>query len=210
MECCFPEGRTVSLLEMPTLVLNRGWTPIHTLPARLAIGLVTRDVASIIDPVTYEVHDLQSWHDISSVRDLAEEFSIRSSSLCLAPLEVIVLNTYAGVGDRNVTFSRLNLYRRDRNTCQYCGVRPGTKELTIDHILPGSRGGHLSWENCVLACVRCNKRKGNKIPPEAGMQLLRTPFQPDWTMIRRIPPRPIWSSWERFISDAYWQREMVD
>jgi 5-methylcytosine-specific restriction endonuclease McrA len=200
----------MSVLDMPTLVLNRGWTPIHTLPARVAIGLVARDVASIIDPNTYEAHNLQSWHDVSSARDLAEEQSIRSFSLCLAPLEVIVLTTYSGVGDRNVTFSRLNLYKRDRNTCQYCGSRPGTRELTIDHIQPRSRGGNLSWENCALACVSCNKRKGNKTPAEANMQLLQKPIQPDWTMIGRIPPSPIWSSWERFISDAYWQREMSD
>ncbi|MEC9476468.1 MAG: HNH endonuclease [Planctomycetota bacterium] len=200
----------MSLLETPTLVLNRGWTPIHTLPARVAIGLVARNVASIIDPETYEAHNLQSWHDVSSARDFAEEHAIRSSSLCLAPLEVIVLTTYSGVGDQNVTFSRLNLYRRDRNTCQYCGVRPGTRELTIDHVLPRSRGGLLTWQNCVLACVACNKRKGSKTPGEAKMQLLTEPAQPDWRTIRRIPPRPIWSSWEKFLSDAYWQREMSD
>ena len=200
----------MSVLEIPTLVLNRGWTPIHTLPARVAIGLVARDVACIIDPVTYEVHNLQSWHDVSTARNLAEEQSIRSSSLCLAPLEVIVLTTYSGVGDRNVTFSRLNLYRRDRNTCQYCGVRPGTRELTIDHIVPRSRGGTLTWQNCVLACVNCNKRKGSQTLHEARMRLRREPIQPDWRMIRRIPPRPSWSSWERFLSDAYWQREMTD
>ena len=97
----------MSLLETPTLVLNRGWTPIHTLPARVAIGLVARDVASIIDPETYEAHSLQSWHDVSVARDFTEQQAIRSSSLCLAPLEVIVLTTYSGVGDRNVTVGNL-------------------------------------------------------------------------------------------------------
>ncbi len=200
----------MTILDTPTLVLNRGWTPIHTLPARLAIGMVARDAARIIDPETYEVHDLQSWDSISRSRASTNRPSIRSESLLLAPLEVIVLTSYSGVGDRTVTFSRLNLYRRDRNTCQYCGERPGTRELTIDHILPRSRGGPLSWENCVLACVRCNKRKANRTPDEADMKLLHEPIQPDWTMVRRIPPKPIYSSWEKFISDAYWQQELID
>ena len=199
-----------ALLELPTLVLNRAWMPIHTLPARLAIGMVARNAARIIDPETYSVHDLQSWHTISQGKKLVEGLSIRSETLSLAPLEVIVLTCYSGVGDQTVTFSRLNLYRRDRNTCQYCGDRPGTRELTIDHILPRSRGGKLSWENCVLACVSCNKRKANRTPEEAQMDLLSEPSQPDWRMIRRIPPRPIWSSWEKFISDAYWRQELID
>ena len=184
--------------------------PIHTLPARLAIGMVARDAARIIDPETYSIHDLQSWHAVSQGKELVEGRSIRSETLSLAPLEGIVLTSYSGVGDQAVTFSRLNLYRRDRNTCQYCGDRPGTRELTIDHILPRSRGGKLSWENCVLACVSCNKRKANRPPEEARMDLLSVPSQPDWRMIRRILPRPIWSSWEKFISDAYWRQELID
>ena len=83
-------------------------------------------------------------------------------------------------------------------------------QAAIDHVLPRSRGGLLTWQNCVLACVACNKRKGSKTPGEAKMQLLTEPAQPDWRTIRRIPPRPIWSSWEKFLSDAYWQREMSD
>ena len=133
----------MTALEIPTLVLNRSWMPIHTLPAKFAIGMVARDAARIIDPETYEIHDLQSWHDVSQAREFVDGLSIKSESLSLAPLEVIVLTSYSGVGDRTVTFSRLNLYRRDRNTCQYCGKRPGTRELTIDHILPRSRGGQV-------------------------------------------------------------------
>ncbi|MGE4613934.1 MAG: HNH endonuclease [Planctomycetota bacterium] len=200
----------MTALEIPTLVLNRSWMPIHTLPAKFAIGMVARDAARIIDPDTYEVHDLQSWHDVSQAREFVDGLSIKSESLWLAPLEVIVLTSYSGVGDRTVTFSRLNLYRRDRNTCQYCGKRPGTRELTIDHILPRSRGGKLNWGNCVLACVSCNKRKANRTPDEARMKLLTAPIHPDWSMIRKIAPRPIWSSWDKFISDAYWRQELID
>lgn len=198
------------LLDRPTLVLNRNWVPIHTLPARIAIGLVARGSARIIDPESYEVHDLVSWDAVSRSRIIAEQACIRSSQLALAPLEVIVLTCYGGVGDQTVTFSRLNLYRRDRFTCQYCGGRPGSKELTIDHVLPRSRGGHLSWENCVLACVACNKKKGSRTPEEAGMKLRGVPARPHWQRIRRFPERPTYESWERFLSHAYWETELRD
>ena len=199
-----------NLLETPTLVLNRSWVPTHTLPARLAIGLVARGAARIIDPETYEAHDLHSWHDLSELKTKNRKQSIRSESLCLAPLEIVVLSGYSGVGDRRVSFSRLNLYRRDKNTCQYCGIQPGTRELTIDHVMPRSRGGELSWENCVLACVKCNKRKANRTPEEASMKLKVKPARPRWSQIHRLPLRPIWSSWEKFVSDAYWQSELLD
>ena len=202
------------VLERPTLVLNRNWVPIHTLPTRIAIGLVARGSARIIDPDSYEIHDLDSWDAVSRSRRLAaaaaERALIRSSRLSLAPLEVIVLTCYGGVGDKTVTFSRLNLYRRDRFTCQYCGSRPGSKELTIDHILPRSRGGHLSWENCVLACVSCNKKKGSRTPEEAGMTLRARPVEPHWQRIRRFPERPTYKSWERFLSRAYWETELKE
>jgi 5-methylcytosine-specific restriction endonuclease McrA len=196
------------LLDRPTLVLNRNWVPIHTLPARIAIGLVARGSARIIDPESYEVHDLTSWDAVTRSRIAAEKACIRSSQLALAPLEVIVLTCYGGVGDQTVTFSRLNLYRRDRFTCQYCGGRPGSKELTIDHVQPRSRGGHLTWENCVLACVACNKKKGSRTPEEAGMKLRSQPMRPHWQRIRRFPERPTYESWERFLSQAYWETEL--
>jgi len=198
------------LLERPTLVLNRNWVPIHTLPTRVAIGLVARGSARIIDPESYEVHDLDSWDSVSRSREVAERVLIRSARLALAPPEVIVLTYYGGVGDRAVTFSRLNLYRRDRFTCQYCGSRPGSKELTIDHVLPRSRGGSLSWENCVLACIACNKRKGSRTPEEAGMQLRSRPVRPHWQRIRRFPEQPTYKSWEKFLSQAYWETELRD
>ncbi len=203
------ENPALPLLEAPTLVLNRSWIPIHTLPARLAIGLVARGSARIIDPRNYEAHDLDSWDAISRARESWVE-CIRSERLSLAPLEVIVLTGYSGVGDQTVTFSRLNLYRRDRYTCQYCGARPGSKDLTVDHILPRSRGGALSWENCVLACVSCNKRKGSRTPAEARMTLLCEPSTTHWRTVRRFPARPTYKSWEKFLSKAYWEAELSE
>jgi 5-methylcytosine-specific restriction endonuclease McrA len=71
--------------------------------------------------------------------------------------------------------SRNLIHKRDNHTCQYCGVK---ENLTIDHILPSSRGGIDSWENLVCCCTSCNAKKGNKTPREAGMQLLKEPKAP--------------------------------
>ncbi|MFQ5655650.1 MAG: HNH endonuclease, partial [Planctomycetota bacterium] len=98
----------VALLERPTLVLNRHWTPLHTLTTRAAIGLVAKGSAKIIDPIDYEVHDLHSWHAVSQARQSFSAGIIRSQRLCLVPPEVIVLTYYAGMGDQSVTFSRWN------------------------------------------------------------------------------------------------------
>jgi hypothetical protein len=71
--------------------------------------------------------------------------------------------------------SRSMIYKRDDHTCQYCG---STKKLTIDHVLPRSRGGQDTWENMVVACSSCNTKKGNTLLEQTGMKLFRTPKPP--------------------------------
>lgn len=196
-------------LRQPTLVLNSNWRPIQTTTSRMAITLVAKGAALIIDPETYEVHDLDSWHACSEVRHRFTEQRIRSMRLDLSPPEVILLTHYRGQGDQSVTFSRLNLYRRDLYTCQYCGAQPGTRELTIDHVVPRSRAGKSTWENCVVACVECNKRKAARTPAEAGMNLRQTPLKPRWSAIARLPHgNRTRESWKRFLSEAYWKAEL--
>jgi 5-methylcytosine-specific restriction endonuclease McrA len=75
-----------------------------------------------------------------------------------------------------VPLSRRTLINRDNHTCQFCGDKEGP--LTIDHVMPRSRGGATSWENCVAACLHCNHRKGNKTPEEAHMRLYTVPRRP--------------------------------
>lgn len=79
-----------------------------------------------------------------------------------------------------IRFSRANLYARDEGRCQYCFKRFPEKELTLDHVLPAVRGGKKTWENIVTACIRCNQKKGDRLPEEAGMYLARSPFRPNW------------------------------
>jgi 5-methylcytosine-specific restriction endonuclease McrA len=95
---------------------------------------------------------------------------------------VIRLLKYLPPGSRKniVRFNRNNVFLRDHHTCQYCGKKPGTHRLTLDHVIPVVKGGPKSWENIVTACRPCNLKKGGRTPEEAGMTLRSIPKQPIW------------------------------
>ena len=97
---------------------------------------------------------------------------------------VIKLLNYVPVPYNGVVLSRKNIYLRDNFTCQYCG-KNGT-HLTLDHIIPKSKGGGESWENIVVCCVRCNNRKGDRTAEEAGMKLIGTPYKPPSALYLQI------------------------
>lgn len=90
---------------------------------------------------------------------------------------VIRLSSYIRVPFKKIELSRKNVLRRDNFHCQYCNSSAGS-QLTIDHIIPKSRGGTDVWENLVTACLKCNNRKGNRTPDEAQMRLISVPRRP--------------------------------
>lgn len=190
-----------SVLSQPTLVLNESWVAIHTVPVRHAMRLLFTGAAKAIQPETYESHAFEDWADLAVY---ADQPCIRTVSLSIRVPEVIVLTRFNGLPSPGAVFTRRNLFRRDANTCQYCGRRPGTSELSIDHVLPRSRGGKSTWENCVLACMPCNRRKANRTPDEARMKLLSRPRKPHWSPLLEIPLGRVRQSWERFVSEKYW------
>ncbi len=194
-------------LDAPTLVLNRSWLAIATTPVRKALSLVYQQAATVICPDTYETHDFASWAEVAVARD---EPCIRTVTTRLKVPEIIVLKVYNKQPKRSVAFSRRNLYRRDNYTCQYCGARPGSEELTIEHVMPRSRGGRTAWLNCVLACVECNKRKAHRCLHETGMRLLRAPKVPRWSWDVEIAVGRRRASWDHFLSDRYWNVELTD
>ncbi len=192
---------TTCVLSQPTLVLNKSWVAIDTTPVREALRLLCKGAALAVRPDTYEVHGFEAWIDLAVPPD---EPHVKTVHLRIRVPEVIALKNYDRVPAHAVTFSRRNLFKRDKNTCQYCGVRPGTAELTIDHVLPRSRGGQSTWVNCVLACVTCNRRKADRTPHEAGLTLRRVPAQPKWRPTLGIPTSRVRQSWGKFVSDLYW------
>ena len=187
------------MLDGHALVLNRHWMPLTTITVRQALTLVCRSAARVICPRSYEVMDLARWID-HSVEAPREESVVRSATLALHVPEVILLAEYGRAPRRQIAFARKNLQRRDQGTCQYCGVANGAGSLTIDHVVPRSRGGASSWENCVLACVRCNTRKGNAALRDSGLKLNRTPKSPKWSPLHDYSGG-IPGSWRSFLTE---------
>jgi len=188
--------RPVGHVNERTLVLNRSWFAITTTTVRRALSLVYADAAQIICPTSYEVHDFTSWIDREPRNG---EAVVRGVSFHLCVPEIIVLSRYDRVPKRTVAFSRRNLYRRDGYTCRYCGQRPRADELTIDHVVPRSQGGRTNWENCVLACEGCNKRKGNRSHVDAGMSLTAELTAPQWSWEEELTRGGVRPSWQRFL-----------
>ena len=189
------------------LVLNKSWTPIATTTLKRGFSLVFQDRARIVDAETYELHSFESWlveGSMPAIKTPPERDRwLKTASLWILVPEVIVLQRFNGVPRRELTFSRRNIYRRDGFTCQYCGVRPGGNQLTIDHVVPRAQGGETRWDNCVLACVDCNFHKGNRTPAQAAMRLKRKPVQPKWHPLFAVEPVRI-ESWSKLVSEAYW------
>ncbi len=105
-----------------------------------------------------------------------------NSTYAQFPLPSIIrLKSYCPLSSyRRIRFSKQNVFLRDASTCQYCGKKCSSKELTIDHVIPVSKQGPENWNNVVAACRRCNQKKGNRTPASAGMPLLREPEPPNW------------------------------
>ncbi len=192
---------TTCVLSQPTLVLNKSWIAIDTTPVMDALRLLFKGAAVAIQPETFEMHGFDSWASLAAA---ANQPHVRTMRLRIPVPEVIALTGYNGVPTQSVNFTRRNLFKRDRNTCQYCGSQPGTAELTIDHITPRAHGGKSTWDNCVLACVDCNRRKADKTLRQSGMQLRSTPRKPKWKPNLGIPVGKVRQGWEKFVSEQYW------
>jgi len=163
------------------LTLNRVWQPIATVVVREALTLVFRGRARAVDPVTYQLYDWCQWIADKAVpadANVVEHDYIRTAHLQVRKPEVITLARFAGYPNVGVPYSRRGVYERDGGRCQFCGVYVHKRAMTIDHVVPVSQGGVTSWQNCVLACNRCNHVKGGRTPEQAGMSLQRLPWQP--------------------------------
>jgi 5-methylcytosine-specific restriction endonuclease McrA len=193
-----------NVLEHPTLVLNRNWQPVNVATVARALVMLWNETARVVDVADYQTF---SWSDWSQLLPSEGDAFVQSVSVRLRVPEVITLVDYDRQPTMAVTFSRRNIFKRDRYVCQYCGHQPGSDELTIDHIVPRAQSGVSSWTNCVLACVACNKRKADRTPRQAGMRLRREAVRPMW--------KPVYAdhhvrldSWSKFISEVYWNAEL--
>ncbi len=195
-----------SVLQRPTLVLNRNWQPVGAATVSRSLVKVWNETARIVDPADFQQY---SWDDWSLMEPDEDEACIHTQWLRLRVPEVVALTRYDRLPNNVVAFSRRNVFKRDNFTCQYCRCRPGSEELTIDHVLPRAQGGISSWTNFVLACVECNHRKANRTPEHAHMPLIRKPVRPLWN--RSYARQGVrLESWSKFVSDAYWNVDLED
>lgn len=195
------------MVDGHVLVLNRSWVAINISTVRRAVTLLYQGVARAVHPIDYSLYDFENWCELSKAGQ--EGRYIHTPSISIRVPEVILLSVFNGFFRNEVRFSRRNIFERDKNSCQYCLKRFAKADLTIDHVVPQSKGGRDIWENLVLACVKCNVKKANRTPEEAGMPLKKRPVKPSWLpQLRSGVPSGEFTSWQRFVDAAYWDAEL--
>jgi 5-methylcytosine-specific restriction endonuclease McrA len=127
---------------------------------------------------------------------------IRSPSVELFLPAVVMLKHYVRVRPFKVRWSKRNVFARDNYACQFCGCQPGQNNLTIDHVMPSSRGGRSTWENTVASCEPCNHRKGDRTPAEAGMPLRTKPARPSPSRKGLIGPNGAPPEWDIYLRNT--------
>lgn len=181
---------TTGVLQRRVLLLNGStWEPLAVISVPRAINLLLGEKAFVVEYSGY------------FLRTVREKFAVPS---------VIALRTYINVPRRSAHWSRKGVLVRDEYTCVYCGASPGTlvkgkvlskADMTIDHIIPRSRGGRDTWSNTACACARCNHRKGDRLAHEAGMRLLWEPKIPRTSyLVIELGTGP--AAWKRYIEIA--------
>lgn len=143
-----------------TLVLNATYEPLQVVSWKRAVRILFQEKAEVVAEYEHE---------------------IRSVSLTVRLPSVLRLRHYVSIKriHQRVKFTRANIYIRDQHSCQYCGSPSPPEQLTYDHVIPVARGGLKSWENIVTCCIRCNRLKGNHLPEEVDLRLLRKPKAPN-------------------------------
>lgn len=205
-----------SVLNLNVLVLNKHYMALRVISARRAFALLLKNLAQVIniEDGKYQAYDFESWQQISQLKkefEPEEHIWVRTVKCDIVVPKIIRLIFYDKLPRQEVKFNRKNIFARDRNRCQYCGRRFPTSELTLDHVIPRSRGGKATWENIVCCCIECNIKKGGKTPQEAGMKLISKPEKP-----RRSPLLTLkltnqhYASWKEFIDHAYWNVELKE
>jgi 5-methylcytosine-specific restriction endonuclease McrA len=166
-----------------TLLLNAGFEPLRVVSWQRAFILIFQNKVEILEEYTSSVNTVNRSFKIPAVIKLRRWVNLKKQ----VPV---------------IRFSRANLYARDEHRCQYCYKIFTEKELTMDHVKPSVRGGKRTWENIVTACIKCNQKKSDKSPEEAGMKLLTRPRVPTWLpgFYNTLQTRSAHSLWEPYLS----------
>jgi len=161
------------------LVLNATYEPMSVVSVRRAVLLLLKEKAEIVE---------------------AAEAYLRSARIQLPVPLVIRLVCYVRIPHRlALPVSRRTVLARDQYTCQYCSTQPGRALLTMDHVIPRSRGGDTCWENVVTACGPCNRRKGGRTPDEAQMPVLKSPRRPRYLALTLLEGSSAHETWDKYM-----------
>jgi CRISPR/Cas system Type II protein with McrA/HNH and RuvC-like nuclease domain len=156
------------------LVLNSDYSPLNVTSLQRGFVLVDKGKAEVIKKGENDI--------VTSVGNFVR------------PLVIRLLN-YIRFRPKTIKVNRKRIFKRDGYSCQYCGSK---RNLTIDHVIPRSRGGTNTWKNMVTCCFRCNSTKGDKTPSEANMKLLTQPYEPNiFTHIIHDDIETIWSNFKK-------------
>lgn len=199
------------MLTSPVLVLNRYFVPITITSVKRAFVMLYSGVAKAVGS-DYETFDFQSWSEVSALRE--QEDVIRTVSIVINTPKVILLVRYEGFIRKEAKFNRINIFRRDGGMCQYCRNKFSRSELTIDHVVPRSKGGRSVWDNVVCCCIACNRKKGGRTPAQAAMKLNMKPKKPLWDPFSNIYIKAVrYKAWEpflNFVDISYWNVELEE
>jgi 5-methylcytosine-specific restriction endonuclease McrA len=159
------------------LVLNQNYEPLTVCNVKRAVILAFLGKAEIICK-----------SDDKVVKSVYRKFDYPS---------IVRLSIFVRVPFRKIILSRKNILRRDNHRCQFCG---SSSSLTIDHIIPKSRGGEDTWENLTTACIKCNNRKGDRTPEEANLKLITNPKKPSHiTFIKNFASGSVSDDWKPYL-----------
>jgi len=206
-----PNAPSGGALNSSVLVLNRLYMAVHVVNVRRAFCLLYREMAEIIhlEEGQFANYSFQTWQEVSELRadyKQPHEDWIRAVGFEIQVPRVIRLLRFDRLPKQHLHLNRRNVLARDEHTCQYCGRHYPTHQLSLDHVIPRSRGGETTWENVVCACLSCNIQKGGRTPHEARMKLVRRPTRPKHNPLLAMklnnPKYEIWRTW---LDGVYWE-----
>ncbi len=165
-----------------TLLLNASYEPIKVISWKKAISLFFLEKVEVIEHYDADV---------------------RSVSLSIKMPAVVRLLRYVKISRRKPPLSKINLLARDNYCCQYCHKQLDYKSSTFDHVVPRSQQGQTTWDNVVIACGTCNRKKGGRTPEQANMKLKIQPQVPDWLPVVNVHVhRTLPNCWLLFLGDS--------
>lgn len=189
-------------LSRRVLVLNRLWQAVNIVAVKRAFSLLMQEHAHVINTGNdFQVMNAAEWiaFSIENPPDHESE-AVHTVRLSLRIPYVLLLSKYDRVPTKEMKFNRQNVFQRDGFVCQYCGNTFRDEDLNLDHVIPRDRGGQTSWENIVTSCIRCNTKKANQLPHQAGMHLFKKPHRPKWrTFVSEIGDQQLEPGWDYFL-----------